>query len=188
MRQLTKTRSTSGQTVRRAAGTLLAIATVTVVAALPGQASASVPSMTARTNATVTGNGAFVSRVIALTNAQRAKYKCPALVANAALGKAAQAHSIDMASRDYFSHYTLGTNRSPATRITAAGYKWQMAAENIAAGQRTPDAVVIAWMNSPGHRANILNCKLKQIGVGYAYKVTSTYGSYWTQDFGAPKQ
>jgi uncharacterized protein YkwD len=187
MRLLTKTRISSGQTVRRAAGTLLAAATVTVLAAVPGQASTAVPSMSPRISA-VTGNGAFISRVIVLTNRQRAKYKCPALVANAALGRAAQAHTNDMASRNYFSHYTMGNNRSPATRMTAAGYKWQMAAENIAAGQRTPDAVVTAWMNSPGHRANILNCKLKQIGVGYGYNAASTYGTYWTQDFGTPKK
>jgi uncharacterized protein YkwD len=186
MRLLTKTRSTTGQTVRRAAGTLLALATVAVVAALPGQASAAPPSMSPRISA-VTGNGAFLSRVIVLTNQQRAKYKCPALVANAALAKAAQAHTSDMAGHNYFSHYSQN-GRSPATRITAAGYKWQMAAENIAAGQRTPDAVVTAWMNSPGHRANILNCKLKQIGVGYAYNATSTYGTYWTQDFGTAKK
>jgi uncharacterized protein YkwD len=184
MRLLTKTRSTSGQTTRRAAGTLLALATV-AVATVSGPAAASVPSMTPRISA-VTGNGAYVSRVIVLTNQQRAKYKCPALVANAALGKAAQAHTSDMAARNYFSHYTLGSNRSPATRISAAGYRWQMAAENIAAGQRSADTVVTAWMNSPGHRANILNCKLKQIGVGYAYNPASTYGTYWTQDFGTP--
>ena len=77
--------------------------------------------------------------------------------------------------------------RTPFDRMTAAGYRYSTAAENIAAGQRTPQDVMTAWMNSPGHRANILNCALRQIGVGYATGSSSQYGVYWTQDFGTPR-
>jgi uncharacterized protein YkwD len=68
--------------------------------------------------------------------------------------------------------------------MTAAGYTYRMAAENIAAGHRSPADVVKGWMNSPGHRANILNCGFTQIGVGYA--TGGTHGTYWTQNFGTP--
>ena len=96
----------------------------------------------------------------------------------------AQAHSQDMATRNYFDHNTP-EGKSPFDRMTAAGYAFSSAAENIAAGQRTPADVVTAWMNSAGHRANILNCGLTQIGVGYA--TGGSYGVYWTQDFGTPR-
>jgi uncharacterized protein YkwD len=90
-----------------------------------------------------------------------------------------------MATNNYFSHNSQN-GKTPFQRMTEAGYHWSMAAENIAAGQKTPQAVVTAWMNSQGHRENILNCGLKQIGVGYATSSTSRYGTYWTQDFGTP--
>ena len=102
----------------------------------------------------------------------------------ATLTRVAQAHSEDMARREYFSH-TNPDGRSPFDRMTAAGYKYSLAAENIAAGQTTPHSVIDAWMNSPGHRANILNCGLTEIGVGYA--TGGSYRHYWTQAFGTPQ-
>jgi len=88
-----------------------------------------------------------------------------------------------MARFGYMSH-TGHDGSSPAQRIRAAGYQitgtW---AENIARGYRTPAAVMDGWLNSPGHRANIVNCSLRAIGVG---AVRSAAGSvYWTQDFGS---
>lgn len=129
------------------------------------------------------GNTSFTAQVVTLTNAERAKVGCGALTVNAILTSAAQAHSADMAAHDYFDHNSQD-GRSPFDRITAAGYRFSTAAENIAAGQRTPQAVMTSWMNSPGHKANILNCALHEIGVGYATGSSSTYGVYWTQDFG----
>ena len=128
--------------------------------------------------------GSFADQVVTLTNAQRAGAGCPALTVDATLTSVAQAHSQDMAVRRYFDHNSPD-GRSPFDRMTAAGYQFRAAAENIAAGQRTPQEVVTAWMNSAGHRANILNCGLTQIGVGYA--TGGSYGSYWTQDFGTPR-
>ncbi|MFD5825411.1 CAP domain-containing protein [Lentzea sp. NPDC060358] len=148
--------------------TLLAAATLSVAAVLA-------PPATAAT---------FQEDVIARTNAERAKAGCPALKANPALGTAAQRHSEDMAARNFFSHNGSDGSNFVA-RMERAGYtRWTRAAENIAAGQQTPADVVRTWMNSAGHRANILNCALLDIGVGHQYTQGTTYGHYWTQDFG----
>ena len=129
------------------------------------------------------GKTSFQSQVIKLTNKEREKAGCKALKSNTALKTAAQKHSADMAKKDYFSH-TGKDGRSPFDRMTDAGYAYSAAAENIAAGQRTPADVVKGWMNSAGHKANILNCAYSEIGVGYAKG--GSYGTYWTQDFGKP--
>ena len=92
------------------------------------------------------------------------------------LTAAAQLHSEDMAANSYFSH-TSRDGRSFADRIRDQGYP-SPAAENIARGQRSASAVMQAWLNSAGHRRNILNCSLRAIGVGVAP------GNVWTQDFG----
>ena len=126
---------------------------------------------------------ATAAEVVTLTNAERAKSGCPALTVNAKLTTAAQAHSTDMATNNYFSHDSQD-GRSPFDRMKAAGYDYRMAAENIAMGQQTPQDVMTAWMNSEGHKANILNCGLTEIGVGYALNASGT--PYWTQDFGTP--
>ena len=85
--------------------------------------------------------------------------------------------SQDMADNRYFSH-TSPTYGTPFEMIRAFGLSYRTAGENIAYGQATPQAVVTAWMNSSGHRANILSSSYTQIGVGYAAK-----GRYWTQMF-----
>lgn len=121
------------------------------------------------------------SQVAVLTNAQRKTAGCANLTVNAALAKAARAHSLDMATRGYFSH-TSPDGTLFSDRITTAGYRWSLAAENIASGQATPAEVTTAWMNSPGHRANIVNCGLREIGVGLAANASGTL--YWTQEFG----
>ncbi len=131
-------------------------------------------------------SGGVTTQVVTLTNAERAKAGCGPLTVNATLTAVAQAHSQDMATNDYLDHNSRD-GRTPFDRMTAAGYRYSTAAENIAAGQRTPQDVMSAWMNSAGHRANILNCALTQIGVGYATDSSSTYGVYWTQDFGTPR-
>ncbi|MEU4744574.1 CAP domain-containing protein [Actinosynnema sp. NPDC023658] len=120
------------------------------------------------------------AKVVELTNAERSANGCPALAADARLAAAARAHSADMAAQDYFDHVSKD-GRSFVDRVKAAGYPTP-GAENIAAGQRTPEAVVKGWMESPGHRANILNCKLKALGAGMARG--GSYGIYWTQNFG----
>ncbi|MFH8574914.1 CAP domain-containing protein [Streptomyces zaomyceticus] len=126
------------------------------------------------------GQSSAADQVIALVNAERAKAGCGPLTANATLTKAAQGHSDDMAARDFFDH-TNPDGAGPGERVTSAGYPWSTYGENIAMGQSSPEQVMESWMNSPGHRANILNCSFKEIGVG----IHSEGGPYWTQVFGA---
>ena len=149
------------------------------VSSRPGTTATSRSSSTG--GSSVPASGSYTDQVVSLTNAERAAAGCPALTVDGKLTAVAQAHSVDMAARGYFDHADR-EGHTPFDRMAAAGYVYRAAAENIAAGQRTPENVLEAWMNSPGHRANILNCALRQIGVGYA--TGGTYGSYWTQDFG----
>ncbi|MFF8276003.1 sigma-70 family RNA polymerase sigma factor [Streptomyces lateritius] len=129
------------------------------------------------------GSGADATaaqQVIGLVNSERAQAGCGALTENALLTEAAQGHSEDMAARDFFDH-TDPDGKGPGERVTATGYAWSTYGENIAMGQRTAAQVMESWMNSPGHRANILNCSFKEIGIGLHHDG----GPYWTQVFGA---
>lgn len=125
------------------------------------------------------------AEVLRLVNVERDKAGCKPLKEDSTLVAVARAHSRDMAENNYFSH-TGKDGRSPFDRMKDAGYSYRMAAENIAAGQGTAKAVMDAWMNSSGHRANILNCGLTEIGVGRWKDSSSSYGIYWTQNFGTP--
>lgn len=145
-----------------------------------------VPTVTATPT---TGADQFERRVIELTNEHRRDVGCPDLAQGDQLTTAARNHSTDMALNDFFSH--VGSNGSTFTqRIEATGYQWSNAAENIAVGYSSPEAVVEGWMYSQGHRDNILNCALREIGVGYYYLANDTgevnYGHYWTQVFATP--
>lgn len=119
-------------------------------------------------------------RVIDLTNRERTKRGLPALKENWQLSRVARYKSVDMRDVGYFSHNSP-TYGSPFQMMRDFNLSYRRAAENIAAGQPTARRVVRGWMNSPGHRKNILNPNLKQIGVGYAKG--GSYGHYWTQMF-----
>jgi uncharacterized YkwD family protein/spore coat assembly protein SafA len=120
------------------------------------------------------------NEVVRLTNEQRAKYGLPPLKIDWQLARVARYKSADMRDKNYFQHNSP-TYGSPFTMMKNFGIQYRTAGENIAAGQRTPQEVVNAWMNSPGHRANILNKSFTHIGVGYAKG--GSYGHYWTQMF-----
>ena len=120
---------------------------------------------------------AYESEVIRLVNEIRRQNGLSALTANWELSRIARYKSQDMVDNRYFSH-TSPTYGTPFQMIRAFGLSYRTAGENIAYGQRTPQAVVDAWMNSSGHRANILNAAFTQIGVGYV-----SSGHYWTQMF-----
>lgn len=120
---------------------------------------------------------AIEEKVVALTNAERAKNGLSALQIDRPLMAAAREKSQDMKNHNYFSH-TSPTFGSPFDRLKALGIAYKSAGENIAKGQRTPEEVVQAWMNSEGHRANILNKDFTHIGVGYVQD-----GNIWTQQF-----
>ncbi|MFJ4517940.1 CAP domain-containing protein [Streptomyces sp. NPDC088816] len=144
----------------------------------PSAPDASAPSEPAASKDTSASSQA-TARAVELVNSERAKVGCSALTVNDKLTKAAQAHSEDMASHQNMSH-TGSDGSNPGDRITRAGYGWQSYGENVAYGYDTPEQVMAGWMSSAGHKANILNCSFKEIGVGLAQP-----GNYWTQDFGA---
>lgn len=119
----------------------------------------------------------FEQEVIRLVNEKRAENGLKALKHNWELSRVARYKSQDMKDNRYFSH-TSPTYGSPYEMMRNFGISFRRAGENIARGQRTPQAVVNAWMNSSGHRANILNASYTEIGVGYVAD-----GNYWTQMF-----
>jgi uncharacterized protein YkwD len=117
---------------------------------------------------------------VALVNQNRADNGCAPVAEDAALGAVAFSHSADMGTRNYFSHDTPD-GLSPWDRAAASGLS--ASAENIAAGQGTAESAMESWMNSQGHRDNILNCNHTRLGVGVA-QGAGDYGIYWTQLFG----
>ena len=119
----------------------------------------------------------YESEVIRLVNEVRRENVLKALTANWELSRVARYKSQDMLNKGYFSH-TSPTYGTPFQMIKAFGLSFRTAGENIARGYPTPQAVVNGWMNSSGHRANILNASYTQIGVGYVAQ-----GNYWTQMF-----
>ncbi|MFI1729867.1 CAP domain-containing protein [Streptomyces acidicola] len=119
------------------------------------------------------------AEVLRLVNEERQKAGCSPVAANSALSDLASAFSQDMAKRGFFEH-TDPDGESPWDRAAALGIT-DLGGENIARGQATAAAVMEAWMNSPGHRANILNCDFKTLGVGVQL---GSGGPWWTQDFG----
>ena len=132
--------------------------------------------------------------VLTAVNAARAKAGCGPLKFNAKLMAAAKLHARNMAEKDFFGH-TGKDGRGFAARVRNEGYKYRFAAENIAAGQPTAQRAVQAWLKSPGHRRNMLNCKFRETGIAMAYQpndrpLRGQSGSlryYWVQDFGVQR-
>ncbi|MGQ9869237.1 CAP domain-containing protein [Leptodesmis sp.] len=128
-----------------------------------------------------------MQRVLNLTNQFRAANGLAPLQLNIELDAAALGHSQDMALNDYFDHNGLNGS-TPASRINQVGYVYSIYIENIAAGYDTPEEVVQGWIDSPEHRANLLNSSFTEVGIGYYYLANDTgvnnYYSYWTQNFG----
>lgn len=136
------------------------------------------PAQQSQNNAQTSGSvSQYVQQVIDLTNAQRSKNGLPALKADTQLNGVAQKKSLDMQQNNYFSH-TSPTYGSPFDMMRDFGVTYKSAGENIAQGQRTPQEVVTAWMNSEGHRKNILSANYTHIGVGFEQT-----GKHWTQMF-----
>lgn len=145
----------------------------------PPAAEPAKPTKQASAPTTVSARAAAEAEVLRLVNEERAKVGCDALAANGALARLAEAFSEDMAARDFFDH-TDPDGATPWDRASAAGVTG-LGGENIARGQADAAAVMAAWMDSPGHRANILNCDFKTLGVGVHF---ASGGPWWTQDFG----
>jgi len=137
---------------------------------------------------------AFETEVVVLVNEERAQGATCGSDSFAAAGPltmeprlhcTARVHSLDMATRGFFDHVNPD-GEDPFDRMTRAGYDYQAAGENIAAGQTTPQEVVAGWMESPGHCSNIMSPDFTQIGVGYVFTAEGQFPHYWTQTFGTP--
>jgi len=177
----------SGSRPRRALRTLI-LTLACVGIASPATAAAPAPP-------TVTADPSFVTAAgycadaeerafLALINAHRAENGRGPLRLTKTLAAAADHHSVDMATKNYFSHTLAGGVTWPQN-IVNHGYTYSTyRGENIAAGKGTAAATFTQWKNSPGHNANMLNANFTAIGIGRAYAATSTYKWYWTTTFG----
>ncbi|MEU8706719.1 CAP domain-containing protein [Streptomyces sp. NPDC048565] len=150
----------------------------TAKAPTASKSSSATPSRTATASPSPSATTAQAA-VIGLVNKERAKVGCSPVTTSSSLTALAQDFSEDMAARDFFGH-TDPDGATPWDRAEAAGVKG-LGGENIARGQADAQAVMDAWMNSEGHRANILNCDYKTLGVGVHL---GSGGPWWTQDFG----
>ncbi len=150
----------------------------------PGSSSKPSTSSQGSTSSTPSTTGgsyaSFQNQVVQLVNQERAANGLKALTVNSSLTKTATLKSQDMAKLNYFDHQSP-TYGSPFDMMKQYGISYRAAGENIAMGQTSPQQVMQGWMNSPGHRANILNASFTQIGVGIARNAQGRY--YWTQQF-----
>ncbi|KAG3233583.1 hypothetical protein PI124_g21350 [Phytophthora idaei] len=129
-------------------------------------------------------SGDYFSAMLTAVNQERAKQGVPALCMNKKLQAAAQRHSDDMAKNNYMAH-DGADGSTMSQRITKAGFEWDGCAENVAAGQEEVVSVMKGWVESPGHYENIMNRDYTMFGTAFSYNKDSTYGIYWTQDFGS---
>ncbi len=132
---------------------------------------------TSQPTQTASSVSAFEKKVVELTNAERAKQGLAPLTLDTELSKVARTKSQDMKNKNYFDHNSP-TYGSPFDMMKSFGISYKSAGENIAMGQTSPEQVVQAWMDSPGHRENIMNASFTHIGVGHVAS-----GNYWTQMF-----
>jgi uncharacterized protein YkwD len=121
--------------------------------------------------------------VLAMINVERVQHGCKPLRVEARLSEAAKRQSRGMAERHYFSH-NAPDGSTPGRRVKDTGYVYQMVGENIEINSEDPEAVVSTWMNSPGHRQNILMCAFRETGI--AMYQADDAGTYWTQVFAMP--
>jgi uncharacterized YkwD family protein len=146
-------------------------------AAQPVKEQPTQPTQTSEGTSAPSQVSAYEQQVVDLTNQERAKQGLPALKLDTELSKVAKEKSVDMKNNGYFSH-TSPNYGSPFDMMKQFGISYRAAGENIAMGQRSPEEVVNAWMNSEGHRKNILSSSFTHIGVGHVAD-----GNYWTQMF-----
>lgn len=136
---------------------------------------------------TASTSSSFEERIVQLVNEARAQNGLAPLTVNLQLMTAAETHSQNMATQDFFSHTGLDGSQV-SDRTQAAGYRSTFVGENIGAGYDSAEAAFEGWMSSSGHRDNILNPNYTEIGVGYVLEANDTgsvnYNHYWTQVFG----
>jgi uncharacterized protein YkwD len=167
---------------RAVAATAITLSTLAVVACVPAPHSGAPSGAVAPTGAAAPA-ATWQDQMLASINAQRAAAGKPALARCGSLDRAAQAHTEDQAATNTMTH-TGSDGSTLGPRANRAGYLgWTSLGENVAMGYSTVDAVMIGWMNSSGHRANLLNGGYTHVGVGLAHSASGQ--AYWTQDFGA---
>lgn len=133
---------------------------------------------------TPTDEATAVQRILELVNLERTSRGLDALTINATLTREAGDYACELIEYDYFAHENPVTGSTLVTRTADAGYRYSLVGENLAAGQRTADEAMDGWMNSEGHRANILKPEYEEIGI--AVREGGDYGIYWVQEFGKP--
>jgi len=126
-----------------------------------------------------------VSLALSLLNGERAKAGAPAVVLEARLTRAAKKHADELSTRGLLSHTGLDGS-SPGDRISREGYRYRTYGEVIAAGQQTPEAVIRAWMNSPGHHAIMMDARYQEVGIAVTRRAGNPYGIFWVMDFASP--
>ena len=137
------------------------------------------------TAGSASADAGFEGRVLELANQERAAHGLAPLAHSGELQAAARGYAGAMANGGFFAH-NGPDGSTPSSRVEAAGYRgWNWVAENIAAGQRSPEQVMQSWMNSPGHRQNLLSPSAREIGIGHVQQGGTKYGHYWVQNFGA---
>lgn len=127
-----------------------------------------------------------INDLLALTNLERQRQGLSPLKLSTNLNQAAQRHAEDLSRNRIFSH-TGSDGSQMSDRVRAAGYRFSYVGENIAAGNSTPGLTIQQWMNSPGHRSNILKGEFTEVGFGYVSDPSSPYRHYWVQVFGRPQ-
>lgn len=177
----TRTRTATGSPAHSPTRT----ATPSPTASAAPQPAAPTATPTPQSACSPTGNDAFEADLIALINQERGARGLEALAPQGQLTGAARVHSADMACNDLVSH-TGSDGSSPGDRVTRQGYSYRSLGENIYAGGGSASSVLNAWMNSAGHRDNLLNPGFREIGVGYRHWSGSTYGTYITAVLASP--
>lgn len=173
---------------------LLTVVCAAAALAAPGAASAAGSCAHADAEPRQASRADFARATVCLLNHKRQRYGLRRLSGDRRLSRAAHRHNLDMVRRSYFAHVSR-RGRDVGDRLAATGYtrgaRWWMVGENLAwgAGSRsTPRRIMSAWMNSPGHRANILNSRFREIGIAVAFDAPVSVGSpaaTYTTTFGA---
>ena len=131
-----------------------------------------------------TQSDAFAARVVELVNIERAAVGLNAVAWNQTLAEQATQYACEMIHYDFFDHINPVTRSTLAARANEFDYNYLVIGENLAAGQRSPEQAMRDWMDSPGHRQNILDPRFVELGVGV--RIGGDYGVYWVQEFGLP--
>jgi uncharacterized protein YkwD len=124
------------------------------------------------------------AEILRLVNRERASRGLAPLVRNSTLERQAMQYACEMIQFDFFDHVNPITGSTLGQRAAQFGYDFRVVGENLAAGQGTPEQAFTDWMASPGHRANILDARFTEIGIGV--RSGGDYGVYWVQEFGLP--